>query len=133
MNRRYRMSKVILAIDDDTDFLSVLDDILSDEGYRVITLSEPRRTEEYVEKHRPDLMIIDIFMPDRTGFHMIEEFRDKGLYSDLPKIFLTCLDDDIERMTARACGINAYITKPFQPEELIEKVSDLLKERARKE
>jgi DNA-binding response OmpR family regulator len=127
------MSKIILAIDDDRDFLSTLDDMLSDEGYRVITLSEPRKTEEYVEEHRPDLLIIDIFMPDRTGFHMIEEFRDKGLYADLPKIFLTCLDDDIERMTARACGVNAYITKPFQPEELIEKVSDLLRERSGKE
>ena len=68
-------------------------------------------------------------MPERTGFNLIEDFRDKGLYQDLPKIFLTCLDDDVEKMTARACGVSLYMTKPFQPEELIQKVNQTLEVR----
>jgi len=122
------MGKKILAIDDDKNLLSTLEDILSDEGYDVTTLDDPARTEEYIDNYKPDLMIIDIFMPGRTGFNLIEDFRDRGVYLDLPKIFLTCLDDDIERMTARACGVNIYMTKPFRPEELLEKVACILRE-----
>ena len=120
------MSKLILAIDDDENFLSTLKDILEDNGYEVRALTDPTRTEYYIEKYKPELLIIDVFMPERTGFNLIEDFREKGLYRDLPKIFLTCLDDDIERMTARACGVSQYITKPFQPEELLDKVKSLI-------
>ncbi len=119
--------KTILAIDDDENFLSTLKDILEGEGYSVKTLSDPTKTEHYVEKYRPDLMIIDVFMPERSGFNLVEDFRDKGLYGDVPKIFLTCLDDDVERMTARACGVCCYLTKPFQPEELIRRVNSTVK------
>lgn len=123
------MGKIILAIDDDENFLSTIKDILEAEGYEVKTLADPTKTEHYIEKYHPDLLIIDIFMPERTGFNLIEDFRDKGLYQDLPKIFLTCLDDDVEKMTARACGVSLYMTKPFQPEELIQKVNQTLEVR----
>jgi twitching motility two-component system response regulator PilG len=120
------MSKIILAIDDDENFLSTIKDILESEGYEVKTLADPTKAEHYIEKYHPDLLIIDIFMPERTGFNLIEDFKDKGLYQDLPKIFLTCLDSDVEKMTARACGVSLYMTKPFQPEELIQKVNQTL-------
>lgn len=120
------MSKVILAIDDNVDFLNTLQDILEEEGYKVKTLSDPTLAERYVEEYTPDIMIIDIFMPERTGFNILEDFRSKGTYAEIPKIFLTCLDDDVERMTARACGVVQYVTKPFQPEELIGKIEECL-------
>ncbi|MGB2600512.1 MAG: response regulator [Candidatus Omnitrophota bacterium] len=123
------MRKIILAIDDDENFLSTIKDILESEGYEVKTLADPTKTEHYIEKYHPDLLIIDIFMPERTGFNLIEDFRDKGLYQNLPKIFLTCLDSDVEKMTARACGVSLYMTKPFQPEELIQKVNQTLEVR----
>lgn len=124
--RSYEMSKMILAIDDDENFLSTLEDILSEAGYEIKTLTDPKRAESFIEKYDPALLIMDVFMPERTGFNLIEDFREKGLYRELPKIFLTCLDDDIEKMTARACGVAQYITKPFQPEELLEKVKSLI-------
>ncbi|MFC1548584.1 two-component system response regulator [Candidatus Omnitrophota bacterium] len=120
------VKKTILAIDDDEDFLRTVKDILEAEGYEVKTLSDPTKTEHYIDKYHPSLLIIDIFMPVRSGFNLIEDFRDKGLYEDVPKIFLTCLDDDIERMTARAWGVSYYMTKPFQPEELIRQVNNTL-------
>ena len=123
------MKKTILAIDDDAALLETLTDILEGAGYKVVGLSDPLETENYIETYNPDLLIIDIFMPDRTGFNLIEDFREKGLYLDLPKIFLTCLDDDIERMTARACGVERYITKPFEPVELIARIKEVLGEK----
>lgn len=116
------MSKRILAIDDNQDFLSMLEDMLKKGGYEVKTLSDPLKTEEYIDSYNPDLLIIDVFMPQRSGFNLIEDFRDKGLYEGIPKIFLTCLDDDVEKMTAKAYGVHQYITKPFQPEELLDMV-----------
>jgi len=121
------MGKIILAIDDDKAFLITLKDIFEPEGFQVQTLSDPSKAEQYIDKYDPDLLIIDVFMPKRTGFNLVEDFRDKGLYQNLPKIFLTCLDDDIEKMTARACGVTHYITKPFQPEELVRRVKTILK------
>ena len=120
------MSKSVLVIDDDKAFLNTVKDILEGEGYKVKTLSDPSRTEDYIEKYNPNVMIIDIFMPERTGFNLIEDFNEKGLYKDIPKIFLTCLDDDIERMTARARGVTRYITKPFEPRELLKNVKSVL-------
>jgi len=120
------MAKTILAIDDDQEFLTTLKDILESEGYKVMTLSDPTRAEHFIEKYDPGLLILDVFMPRRTGFNLLEDFNKKGIYGDLPKIFLTCLDDDVERMTARAVGVGKYLTKPFQPEDLIDMVKGIL-------
>ncbi len=118
--------KKILAIDDNVDFLCTLEDILSNNGYDVKTLSDPNKTEDVIKEFIPDLLVIDIFMPERSGFNILEDFRKKGLYENIPKVFLTCLDDDIERMTARACGVSRYIAKPVRPKELLVAVGELL-------
>lgn len=120
------MKKTILVIDDDAALLTTLKDILEEAGYKTIALADPLEAENYIETYAPDLLIIDIFMPDRTGFNLIEDLREKGMYLDLPKIFLTCLDDDIEKMTASACGVRRYVTKPFEPKKLIEDIEDIL-------
>jgi len=116
------MNKRILAIDDNQDFLGMIEGMLKNGGYEVKTLSDSRKAEEYIDSFNPDLLIIDVFMPERSGFNLIEDFRDKGLYEGIPKIFLTCLDDDVEKMTAKAYGVHHYITKPFQPGELLDMV-----------
>ncbi|MEA3490176.1 MAG: response regulator [Candidatus Omnitrophota bacterium] len=120
------MNKVILAIDDDVEFLTTLKDILEGEGYEVKTLTDSTKTEEYIKNYDPGLLIIDVFMPERSGFNLLEDFREKGLYGDIPKIFLTSLDDDVERLTAKFFGVVQYITKPFQPEQLVERVKKVL-------
>jgi len=120
------MGKIILAIDDDEVFLKTLKDMMEEEGYEVKTLADPTRTEEYIEKYRPALLIVDIFMPVKSGFNLLEDFNDEGKYGDLPKIFLTALDDEVEKMTARACGVKHYITKPFNPQDLLNIVEDVV-------
>jgi len=120
------MAVTILAIDDDKALLDTLKDILEDEGYLVELLADSSKTEEKIDGCNPDLLIIDIFMPGRTGFNLIEDFNAKNIYQDIPKIFLTCLNDDVEKMTARARGIVSYITKPFEPKELISSVKETL-------
>ena len=120
------MGQKILAIDDNIEFLGTLKDILEDKGYDVTTLADSMKAEHYIDKYTPDLLIIDVFMPERSGFNLVEDFNERGLYGSIPKIFLTCLDDDVERMTARACGVAQYLTKPFQPEDLLDLVESTL-------
>jgi len=125
------MGKLILAIDDNVDFLETLGYMLKDEGYEVVTLSEPSKVEAYIDKFNPDLLIIDVFMPGRSGFNILEDFKEKGIYKNIPKLFLTCLDDDIEKMTAKACGVDHYITKPFKSDELLKMITDIFEENER--
>ena len=122
------MEKVILLIDDDANLLRTLKDILENAGYKVVTLSDPLKAEQYIEEYMPDLLIIDVFMPGRSGFNLVEDFKKQHLYADIPKIFITCLDDDIERMTARACGVARYITKPFSPELVLGSIKEMIGE-----
>ncbi|MDD3089709.1 MAG: response regulator [Candidatus Omnitrophica bacterium] len=120
------MAKTILAIDDDSDFLVTLKDILEDEGFRVVTLSDPFKTEEFIAKYKPELLLIDILMPGRSGFNILEDFKEKGVHNNIPKMFLTCLDDDVEKMTASAWGVIEYIVKPLNVEAFILRVKDVL-------
>lgn len=122
-----KMQRIILAVDDDRAFLESLREILEDEGYAVKTLSEPLKVEEFIDKYKPNLLIIDVFMPARSGFNIIEDFNEKNVYQDIPKIFLTCLDDDIEKMTAKARGVVEYLVKPFEPKDLVKIVNGILK------
>ena len=120
------MGKRVLAIDDNVDFLNMLEDMMKETNFDLKTLSDSRKAEEYIDEYKPELLILDIFMPERTGFNLLEDFGEKGLYGDIPKIFLTCLDDDVEKMTAKACGVSQYITKPFHPEDLMGMMKKLL-------
>ena len=116
----------ILMIDDNKYFLEMMASYLTSEGYKVRTLSDPNRTEAYVDEFNPSLMIIDVFMPERSGFNIVEDFSEKGVYQNIPKIFLTGLDDDIEKMTAKGIGVKEYLTKPIMPSELSEVIEKML-------
>lgn len=120
--------KKILIIDDDENFLKTTQDILREAGYSTAVLSNPMKAEEYIEKEKPDLLIMDIIMPDRSGFNIAEDFNKRDIYQEIPKIFLTVLDDSAERMVAHIDGVKDYITKPFNPAELIGKIKKYLGE-----
>jgi len=121
-SEEFIIMKRILLIDDNEAFLEVTKLFLEGEGYDVQTLSDPKKAEEYIKDFDPALIIIDVFMPERSGFNIIEDFQEKGLYQNIPKIFLTGLDDDVEKMTAKGIGVAAYLTKPVMPAELVKAI-----------
>lgn len=122
------MAKVIVAVDDDMDLLQCLKIRLENEGYQVKTFSDSSQTEQALEENDPDLLIIDIFMPGKSGFEILEDFKERDIYQDLPKIILSGLDDDTEKIVAKGWGATEYITKPYEPEELVKKVKWLLRD-----
>jgi len=120
--------KKILIIDNNESFLETTQDILRNAGYNAVTLSDPFKAEECMKKEKPDLLILDILMHGRSGFNILQDFSDKNIYQEIPKILLTVLDNPVERTVAAIRGVEEYITKPFNPDDLISKIKKCLGE-----
>lgn len=111
-----------MVVDDDKDFLKSIKVLLQDEGFETTVLCNSSRLEQRIKKQRPDLLILDVLMPQRSGFNILEDFKKKDSYRKIPKILLTALDDPVDKMVADGHGVKGYIVKPFQPEVLINKI-----------
>jgi DNA-binding response OmpR family regulator len=78
------------------------------------------------------LLILDILMHGRSGFSILGDFDDKNICREIPKILLIILDNPTERIVASVRGVEGYITKPFYPEELINKIEKIFEGRKRR-
>jgi DNA-binding response OmpR family regulator len=119
----------VLIIDDDRNFLETTKDVLERDGVKAVTLDDPRKAEVLIEKERPDVLILDILMPKRSGFKIVEELTEQGLYGDIPKIFMTIMDDNAEKLVADAEGVSEYLVKPFDPKALIDAIHRCMKKK----
>lgn len=118
--------KKILAVDDDKFIVMVIRVNLEFEGYEVIEAYDGVQALEMIESENPDLVVLDIMMPEMNGWDVLSRIRENPKTEDLPVIMLTALaqDRDIEEATLR--GADVYLTKPFEPEELILTVKRML-------
>ncbi len=108
----------ILCVDDSAMSLTHLKHILSKEGYNVTTADGGKAALSEVEKSLPDLILLDIEMPDMNGFLVIEELKKNMQTHNIPVIFLTGNDDHESKQKAFSLGAVDYIVKPFQPYEV---------------
>ena len=113
---------LILAIDDSPAILEAVAAVLSNE-YKVFKLPKPMMLEDIMKQVKPDLFLLDYQMPERNGFELIPIIRGMEGHKDTPIIFLTS-EGTVDNITA-AIGLGAcdFIVKPFQPEQLREKVA----------
>ena len=109
----------ILIIDDEHDILRLLSLYLKDERYQVTTAESGRQALKLARQEKPDLIILDIFLPDMDGIEICQELRN---YTNVPILFLSCKSDDIDKIVGLRVGGDDYITKPFSPGELIARV-----------
>jgi two-component system response regulator ChvI len=125
------MQKTIALVDDDQNILTSVSMALEAEGYRVVTYKDGEEALSGLSKAPPDLAILDIKMPRMDGMELLQHLRR---VSQLPAIFLTSKDDEIDEVIGLRMGADDYITKPFSQRLLIERIrtllrrSDLLKE-----
>lgn len=115
------MMKTILIVDDDTKILDLLKQYLESNGYNIITSSDGRYINQYLEK--VSLIILDIMMPQLSGFDIIANIRSK---SDIPVIFLSAKSDISDKINGLELGANDYMTKPFDPKELLLRIKNLI-------
>ncbi len=121
----------VMLVDDDPDVLSLLENLLTDEGVELIKVSNATEVGLKAAQLSPDLILLDFLMPEIDGFEVCKALRDNELTRSTPIMAVTCLtkEDDIERIFA--CGADEYLAKPFRPEDLLSKVRELIgRERA---
>ncbi len=115
----------ILLVDDNPDILDMLKSILSRRGFRNIRAAgDCREARAAFGAFEPELMVLDIMLPDGDGFSLMRDFR---LSSDAPVLFLSAKDEDNDRLLGLGLGADDYITKPFLPDELVLRLTAILK------
>ena len=118
--------KRVMVVDDDPDALALMGNILSDEGYELIKVSNATEVGLKAVQMTPDLILLDFLMPDINGFEVCKALRANELTRSIPIMAVTCLtkEEDIERIFE--CGADEYLPKPFKVDQLQEKVEDLI-------
>ncbi|AJR09910.1 sensory box sensor histidine kinase/response regulator [Photobacterium gaetbulicola Gung47] len=119
--------ELLLIVDDEPVNLQVLHNFLRLEGYRVITAESGLQALKLVESHQPALMLLDIMMPEMSGYEVCEQLRQRYNMLDLPIIMLSALGQVQDRIRGFESGANDYLTKPFNKEELTARIGAHLK------
>ena len=120
-------SKKILIIDDDEDIINLMKIILENENYSVIGALTGEDGIKTAIKQRPDLILLDIMMPVMDGWEILKMLRIEESTRKIPIAMLTCKTDVKDKLTGLQEGAIDYITKPFSPEELINRVDNIFK------
>lgn len=120
------MSATVLIADDEPGLLSSLELLMRREGYDVRTAKDGQEALDGIIEHHPDVVLLDVMMPRKTGFEVCTEVRAREDVKHTPIIMLTAMGRDADVAKGLAAGANAYMTKPFSAKELVSRVRDLL-------
>ncbi len=112
----------VMLVDDTPANLEVLREMLQDQGYRVLVFPSGETALKALGRNVPDLILLDIMMPDMDGFEVCRRIKDEERLRDIPVIFISALDDTANKIRAFTEGGVDYITKPFQERETLARV-----------
>lgn len=126
MNLYPEQNQNILIVDDIADNLRVLSNTLNEQGYKIRCAKNGVMALKAASKILPDLILLDIKMPDMDGYEVCQKLKTNPLTQDIPVIFLSALDDVLDKVKAFEVGGLDYITKPFQIEEVLVRVKNHL-------
>ena len=117
----------ILCVDDEPDILEILKYNLSNEGYNVSTASDGKSAIKIAYNISPNLIIMDVMMPNMDGIEACEKLRSDEKFNDTIIMFLTARGEDYSHVAAYDAGADDYVTKPVKPKVLVSKVKGLLR------
>src|SRR5688500_6117520 len=120
------MAKQLLVVDDDPGLLLAVSETLRAEGYEVQTARRGSEAMVRLAEALPDLIISDIRMPGMDGYVLVRNLRSSPRSRLVPIIFLTAKDETADRIAGFRTGVDAYVTKPFESEELVAIVKSIL-------
>jgi len=118
------MAQTILIVDDERRLVSLVQSYLTQDGFRVVTANNGREALAVARKEKPDLIILDIMMPEMNGYDFMRQHRNER---STPIILLTARVDDEEKVVGLELGADDYMTKPFRPRELMARVHAVLR------
>jgi DNA-binding response OmpR family regulator len=114
----------VLVVDDEPNIVELARMYLEKEGYRVETASDGATALEHIQTREPALIVLDLMLPELDGFEVCRRTRAK---SDVPIIMLTARDEDVDKIVGLELGADDYLTKPFNPRELVARVKAILR------
>jgi len=121
------VSDRILVVDDEPDLLELVRFNLSQAGYDVETAETGAEGVEKARRRRPDLLVLDVMLPDLPGTEVCRRVRADAELAGLPVLMLTARSEEIDRVVGLEVGADDYVTKPFSPRELILRVQAILR------
>jgi len=124
------MPQTILIVDDEKRLVSLVESYLIQEGYRVVTAFNGKEALAVADKQKPDLIILDIMMPEMNGYDFMRVHRAEH---DTPIIMLTAKVEDDDKVIGLELGADDYVVKPFKPRELMARVRNVLRRAGKSE
>jgi two-component system alkaline phosphatase synthesis response regulator PhoP len=118
--------KTILVVDDEKDIIDLLKYNLQKEGYAVQTAQNGKRALEQAQK-RPDLIVLDVMMPEMDGWEVCKELKRRDLTSSIPIIFLTAKGTEVDEVVGLELGADDYIVKPISIRKLVARIKTVLR------
>jgi two-component system alkaline phosphatase synthesis response regulator PhoP len=119
--------ETILLVDDEQNIVDLARMYLEKENFRVKSAADGATALEMVERSPPALMVLDLMLPKVDGWDVCRRVRNSQTHGDLPIIMLTARDDDIDKIVGLELGADDYLTKPFNPRELVARVKAILR------
>jgi DNA-binding response OmpR family regulator len=116
--------KTVLVVDDEPKIVQLARDYLEHAGFAVVTAADGRAALDEVRRRRPDLVVLDLGLPQLDGLDVTRSIRGD---SNLPIIMLTARDDEVDKLVGLELGADDYLTKPFSPRELVARVKAVLR------
>ena len=120
------MTKRILIVDDEPNIVISLEFLMKREGFQVSVAVDGQAALDKIAENIPDLVLLDVMMPKKSGFEVCQEVRANPAWSAIKVVMLTAKGRDIEVQKGVALGADAYVTKPFSTRELVAKVRSVL-------
>ncbi len=120
------MGKHVLLIEDEPNITEAIRFILSREGWRVETHADGRTAFDAVLRSRPDVVILDVMLPNRSGFDILQDLRADSATQALPVLMLTARGQTKDREMAERYGVSQFMTKPFSNSEVLQSLHALV-------
>jgi DNA-binding response OmpR family regulator len=116
------VQKKVLIIDDSPAQVKLIQSLLEKEGYWPVGLSDPKQVENTIAIERPNVILLDVVMPDRNGFQICRDLKGSAEFSKIPVILVTSKDTASDKYWGEQQGADGYVTKPFTRDELLRAV-----------
>ena len=124
------MTNKVFIVEDEPDLRDTLEYNFENEGFQVESFANGESFIDFIEKKKPNLVVLDLMLPGISGLDVCRELRSEDKYNDISIIMLTAKSEEIDRIVGFELGADDYVTKPFSVRELILRVKVLLKKRA---
>jgi len=119
----------ILIVEDEEDIVEMIKYNLEKEGYKVTAVMNGKDAVVFAKKERPNLVILDLMLPDIDGFEICRQLKNNEITNKIPIIMLTAKSQESDKVTGLELGADDYMTKPFSPRELVARMKVVLRRR----